>query len=222
MINVYIREKILLAWFTEISKDLENIYSFNTHNSPISLEKELNNLSADNSIVLIDIEPADNKIFTKKYFDQQNIKFIGIGFKKNADEIIDLLRSNIYSFICFDCTSIDVIKAIKNSEKNKIFICEETKDQVLKKYFETNNKKTLKVSTKINETVSYQIANSIETKPLTEKEKKISGLLVQGLSYKEIAQVMGVSTFAINQNIKIIYKKLKVNSRSALSYKLLY
>ena len=57
-------------------------------------------------------------------------------------------------------------------------------------------------------------------KPLSEKERKVSDLLAQGLSYKEIATVMGVTTFAINQNAKSIFKKLNVRSRAELSYRM--
>jgi DNA-binding NarL/FixJ family response regulator len=65
-------------------------------------------------------------------------------------------------------------------------------------------------------------SNNLEiVKELTVKEKKVSSLLSQGLSYKEIASVMGVTTFAINQNAKSIFKKLNVRSRSELSYRML-
>ena len=63
--------------------------------------------------------------------------------------------------------------------------------------------------------------NDLDINALTEKEKKVAELLTQGLSYKEIAQLMGVTSFAINQNTKRIYKKLSVRSRSELSYRLL-
>ena len=41
------------------------------------------------------------------------------------------------------------------------------------------------------------------------------------MTYKEIANLLGVTTFAINQNTKNIYRKLKVRSRSELSFKIL-
>jgi DNA-binding NarL/FixJ family response regulator len=63
--------------------------------------------------------------------------------------------------------------------------------------------------------------NSEIVKALTVKEKKVSNLLSQGLSYKEIASLLGVTTFAINQNAKSIFKKLNVRSRSELSYRML-
>ena len=63
--------------------------------------------------------------------------------------------------------------------------------------------------------------SALDINALTEKERKVSQLLTQGLSYKEIAQLMGVTTFAINQNTKRIYKKLSVRSRSELSFRLL-
>lgn len=220
MTNVYLKNKIITNWFTEITSDLENIYDFNVHHSLYSLKNELD-VKQGNSFVIIDIEHTDFKLFTQSFNSESNIKFIGIGFKKNVDEIIELINSNIYSFISFESTSLEVIKALKYLDKGKMYFCEETKDQIIQKYFESNDTKNLKITYKINEPANHQITNSLEIHPLTEKEKSISNLLVKGMSYKEIANVLGVTTFAINQNTKSIYKKLKVRSRSELSYKIL-
>jgi len=48
---------------------------------------------------------------------------------------------------------------------------------------------------------------------LTEKEKEVLKLLVDGLSYKMIAEKAGVSFHTIHTHIKHIYDKLHVNSK---------
>lgn len=48
--------------------------------------------------------------------------------------------------------------------------------------------------------------------PLTEKEKEVLALLAQGLSYKLIADNLGVSYSTINTHTKHIYQKLHVQS----------
>ncbi len=52
---------------------------------------------------------------------------------------------------------------------------------------------------------------------LTDKEKEILGLLVRGLSYKEIASLIFISPETVNSHIKNIYRKLNVHSRSELA-----
>jgi DNA-binding NarL/FixJ family response regulator len=47
---------------------------------------------------------------------------------------------------------------------------------------------------------------------LTNKETETLKLLSQGLSYKMIADKMGISFFTVNNHVKKIYEKLQVNS----------
>lgn len=54
---------------------------------------------------------------------------------------------------------------------------------------------------------------------LTDREKEILQLLIQGNSYKEIAGALFISVETLNSHIKNIYKKLNVHSRSELSAK---
>ena len=58
-------------------------------------------------------------------------------------------------------------------------------------------------------------------KALTEKEKKVCEFLLKGYTYKEIANTIGVTSFAVNQRVKGIYKKLQVRSRAELSFRYL-
>jgi DNA-binding NarL/FixJ family response regulator len=52
---------------------------------------------------------------------------------------------------------------------------------------------------------------------LTEREQGILQLLIKGLSYKEIAGSIFISTETLNSHIKNIYRKLNVHSRSELA-----
>ena len=51
---------------------------------------------------------------------------------------------------------------------------------------------------------------------LTKKEKIIFDLICDGKSYKEIAQIVGVSFFTVNHHVKNIYLKFGVNSKGQL------
>jgi DNA-binding CsgD family transcriptional regulator len=51
----------------------------------------------------------------------------------------------------------------------------------------------------------------------TQREKNIIGLLNEGLSYKQMANKLGITSFTINHHLKKIYKKAGVNSRSQLA-----
>ncbi len=55
---------------------------------------------------------------------------------------------------------------------------------------------------------------------MTKKEKEVVGYLFEGLSYKQIAQFMGISPNGVNQHLKNIYRKCMVSSRAELMSKI--
>ncbi|MEZ4930699.1 MAG: response regulator transcription factor [Saprospiraceae bacterium] len=61
--------------------------------------------------------------------------------------------------------------------------------------------------------------SSQEENPLTQKEKLVLHNLIQGLTYQEISEQMGVTINSIRYHVKNIYTKLQVNSRSKLADK---
>ena len=55
---------------------------------------------------------------------------------------------------------------------------------------------------------------------LSKREMEMIDYIKQGLSYKEIAQNLYITTFTVNHHMKKIYKKLQVSSKSELISKL--
>jgi len=60
-----------------------------------------------------------------------------------------------------------------------------------------------------------------ENDKLTPRENEVLKQLVNGLAYKEIANVLGISSTTVNDHIKNIYIKLNVNSKTELISKIL-
>lgn len=56
---------------------------------------------------------------------------------------------------------------------------------------------------------------------LTKREYELVKLLAEGLSYKEAAERLFVTTFTINQHLKHIYNKLGINSKAELMAKMI-
>ena len=55
---------------------------------------------------------------------------------------------------------------------------------------------------------------SLECEPLTPRETEVLTYLSKGFTIKEIASLMGIKWFTVNDHIKSIYKKLNVSSRA--------
>jgi DNA-binding NarL/FixJ family response regulator len=74
------------------------------------------------------------------------------------------------------------------------------------------------IARKVLEYFQQKPALSIEEEfKLTKREKEILQLLIDGLSYKEIAAKCFISPETLNSHIKNIYQKLNVHSRAQLS-----
>jgi RNA polymerase sigma factor (sigma-70 family) len=56
-------------------------------------------------------------------------------------------------------------------------------------------------------------AASLDDESLTPREQQVLELLVEGFSYKEISQRLGISTSTVGTYVQRIYEKLHVSSR---------
>jgi DNA-binding NarL/FixJ family response regulator len=56
---------------------------------------------------------------------------------------------------------------------------------------------------------------------LTFREREIVGLVEKGLSYKQMSEMLFVTTYTINYHLKNIYKKLGIHSKSELLSRLM-
>lgn len=53
---------------------------------------------------------------------------------------------------------------------------------------------------------------------MTEKQSEIIELIIKGLTYKEIAKKLFISSKTVDNHVQNIYKKLNVNIKMQLSY----
>lgn len=70
------------------------------------------------------------------------------------------------------------------------------------------------ISRKVLEMFQHSQSGSAEQFELSERELEILHFLVQGNSYKVIAQKLSISAHTVNFHVKNIYRKLHVNSKS--------
>jgi len=54
------------------------------------------------------------------------------------------------------------------------------------------------------------------TKPLTLRERQVADLILQGLSYTEIAKELEISPNTIKTHRMLLYSKLEINSKREL------
>jgi DNA-binding NarL/FixJ family response regulator len=215
IVEVYIKDGLILDWFINSIKDTSISFDFNIHVSLNSLRNTLE-FANGKKISVIDVEDSDSILFTKNYhFQNEMYKFLGVGFKKNITDISMLLSSNINGLMDVECNSLDFINAIESIKEGITYMSDNIKASIIDNYLNSISK------IKLDPISEEQIILKSNQFVLTVKEKNVCDLLAKGLSYKEIAIYLGVSTFTVNQKAKNIYKKLNVKSRAELSYLIL-
>jgi DNA-binding NarL/FixJ family response regulator len=215
IVEVYIKDRLILDWFINSIKNTSVLFDFNIHVSLNSLRNTLE-FANGKKISVIDVEDNNSILFTKNYnFQNKKYKFLGVGFKKNITDISMLLSSNINELMDVECNSLDFINAIESIEGGSTYMSDNIKASIIDNYLNSVSK------IKSDPVSEEQIILKSNHIVLTAKEKNVCDLLAKGLSYKEIAIVLGVSTFTVNQKAKNIYKKLNVKSRAELSYQIL-
>ena len=73
------------------------------------------------------------------------------------------------------------------------------------------------IAKKVMEYFQQKPLGNVEAFNLTKREHQILELLVEGMSYKEIAAACFISSETMNSHIKNIYQKLNVHSRAQIA-----
>jgi len=71
---------------------------------------------------------------------------------------------------------------------------------------------------RFNEVVSRRETDARTTSRLTQREYDVLTYMVKGLSYQEVANLLGVSRNTVASHVKRIYRKLEVNSRGEAAF----
>jgi len=73
---------------------------------------------------------------------------------------------------------------------------------------------TPEIARKVVDAFAMPQKSTVESLPLTSRERELLDLLCTGLLYKEIAQKLGITVGTVKQHIHKIYHKLEVNNKT--------
>ena len=214
-IDIFISNQTLKKWFLPIISEVVTVQDFVFHNCLESLYSNLLNRTSKQLIILDIEDQASIEYFNLIYTTFDNVQIIAIGLNKPFSEVIEYFKLGFKGFIDINFSSVEVFQIINKVMNGCKYLSLVQQDYLLNILCENTN--SLFISSVLN--VSNTIKHVI--KDLTEKEKRVCELLIKGMTYKEIANAIGVSSFTINQRVKGIYKKLDVRSRGELSFRYL-
>ncbi len=225
-VDTYIKNPIIRKWYDSLALNLIGLiesHSFTNLDAIIKKFNQKNNQLQSSNVIMIDVE---NELYTE-YVNElkihiQNTKLIACGYPKSIDEIKNLFNIGFMGFADITLSELDFIKAIKEITIGNYYLPGDKINELIADYISIENK--LKTNTSdfdYNNDNNLVKDRTLSKYTLSEKEKKVVIYLLKGHSYKQIAELISITPFAINQRTKSIYRKCGVKSRSELSYLLL-
>ena len=219
-VATYLQTPIIKKWF---DASLINLSEFIVCQQFPSVQVLIKNLQSKTdrelecSVVLLEMEHDLSLEQLKQVLGFSNcIKVIGVGYPKDIDDIKKLLGQGLKGYIDITFTDLDFLSAIRTVSDNRFFLPASKIDELINEFVTD-----VSVGKKEDMVIERSSRSSLVHYALSEKERLVVEYLLKGYSYKQIAELLGVSSFAVNQRTKSVYKKCGVKSRNELSYLLL-
>lgn len=155
-------------------------------------------------VILMDITMPDMTGLeaTKIILENDNtVKIIALTMHENREYIFEMLKMGANGYILKDSPPSELIKAIEEVHKGNTFLSSQVSQLVLNDY--------TKQIRKTNEMMKHE--------RLTEREREVLINIANGLSNKEIAYKLHVSSRTVETHRERIMKKLDIHSIAGLT-----
>lgn len=200
-----IEENVILSNnYEQILTSFNDIKVVFKHKNIIYLEDNLKRVFEPPDIILLDIKlpyltgiKGMEKL--KIFFPKASI--IILSSFVNYESIDESLKKGAKGFIIKSTSYLELYHAIRSVVDYGAYLSPKITAELLKNY----NK-----GTHIDLPIKY-----------SKKENDIIQHIIKGLSYKEVANELNISTYSVNQYLKKIYRQENVRSKGELIYKLL-
>lgn len=167
------------------------------------LNKKVSSFSPD--ILILDFysfnfSPADIRSLSRK---KKNLKVLAITEALSKTEMNSALNSGVNSYLLKECDREEIIEAIVATLNNERFLCGKITS-------------VLTSEPEIAESKALIRTYACEGFGVTEREIEIIKHIAEGLSNKQIADKLSLSTHTVNTHRKNIMNKLDVNNTAGI------
>lgn len=146
------------------------------------------------------ISPLDLKTFKKTF---KKIHVLAITQMLSKGELNAYLSNGVTSYLLKECDREEIIEAIIDTNKGNMFLCGKIAH-------------VLNAPEEINPTPAYMKSVPCNGISVTEREADVIRYIAEGLSNKQIADKLFLSTHTVNTHRKNIMSKLGVNNTAGI------
>lgn len=206
MVKVLIADKNYLS---RVGAELliNELEGFELLPSVVSEAEDLNSsiLKAKPDLLILDfyslnLSFSDLKIISSK---NKGLRILAITEPLGKIEMNDALKSGVTSYLLKECDREEILEAIDATLNNNRFLCGKIASVLTSSEEIVSNKAIIKKF-------------SCEGLTVTEREIEIIKFIAEGLSNKQIADKLSLSTHTVNTHRKNIMNKLEVNNTAGI------
>jgi len=151
-------------------------------------------------VILLDINmPGMNGVeatsLLKKY--QPDLKIIILTIHKDHEYVFEAVKAGASSYLLKDVSAQELVKAVEAAYRGESVVDPTIASRLLKEFSRI-----------------FKGGGENSQDALTEREKEILKLLVQGLNNKDVAQKLFISEKTVKNHISNIFRKLEVTDRT--------
>jgi len=177
--------------------DMVMLDGTDTDKTPAQLAREF---KPDVVVMDLDISGTDNVELSRQIIDEHpNIRIVALIGHAHAHILDEALRAGISGFVMMECNFGELVRAVRAVRENSTYMCSEIRDVLAIGYLS-----------------QIQTDEANASSALTDRECEVIRLLSLGMTSKEIAMHMNVSSKTIDASRRRIMDKLGIDSIAQL------
>jgi DNA-binding NarL/FixJ family response regulator len=172
------------------------------------LTGETGNLKPD--VALIDMTmPNSCDVISALRRSHRSVKIIALAMTEDENNILDCAKRGVAGYLTRSATLEQLIKAISSVVEGELVCPRKISEILFHKIYSLHTN----ISTRSLQDNTRQASMSVSAIVLTQREKEIVSLLVEGKSNKEIARYLTIEISTVKNHVHNILTKLGVRSR---------
>jgi DNA-binding NarL/FixJ family response regulator len=216
--DAHIMHPILRNWYEKTASPLRPFLEIKLHEQFSSLLRSLPQPAQEQDITRIILLDAENDHYPEQLEQLKKTapfaKLMVIAYPKGLTEVKSLFSKGCNACIDPGIGEAELLQILRHLQHHPYSLSSSQLNELIEDFIEEKPQQL---------TAQGEAAHKKRISEFTfsDKETETVEYLLKGYSYKKIAQIFGVTSFAINQRAKSIYRKAGVRSRNELSYLLL-
>jgi len=219
-LSTLLKPVLVKKWASENLTELGGHIHLRHHEHFTSLQQQLLQTDASRHAKQLVMLDTENEFFYEYLLQLKQstngVKIIAVGFPKDIISVRNYLSKGANAWLDITSQGLEVAKCIHALAEQEVYLPSPEMSRLLALLLreQREQQQTEIITTQL-------LKRPLSSYELTQKESVVVEYLLKGYPFKQIAELLGVSSFAINQRTKSIYKKCGVRSRNELSYLLL-